>query len=108
MISSASQSVDKKLDPLAVFNSFRTAYQSAASHSEAVVHTYQIAGYRVRLCFAGPALPPLLTPALAYLAIRTLGGRDRAMGVPTNIDKVASTPEVVPTRRRQISKGVVV
>lgn len=69
MPSTARQSVDAQLNPLVVFDDFCDAYQSASSRREAITQTYQIAGYRVRLCFAGSALPPLLTPALAHLAI---------------------------------------
>ncbi len=69
MISSARQLVAENLDPLTVFDSFHAAYQTAASRCKTVAYSYQIAGYRVRLYFAGPALPPLLTKALAHLAI---------------------------------------
>jgi len=46
----------------------RACYQQATQALHAIELDYRIAGYNVRLCFAGPSLIPLLTPALAHLA----------------------------------------
>jgi hypothetical protein len=57
------------LNPLTFFHQLQEAYRSAVVQSDLVVRYYQVAGYKVELYFAGSALPPLLTPALAHLAI---------------------------------------
>lgn len=62
-------SATEEVDPLTLFDSYATAFQTAVSRTQPVTYTVQVAGYRVRLCFAGSTLPPLLTPALAHLAI---------------------------------------
>lgn len=55
-------------DAHALVACFRDAYRAAVAQTAYLIHTYHIAGYTVRLAFAGPALIPLLTPALAHLA----------------------------------------
>lgn len=49
----------------AVYNAFEQAGRTAGG---IIDRFYTIAGYTVRLRFAGPALLPLITPALAHLA----------------------------------------
>lgn len=54
--------------PALFYNLCRATYQAASAAVSTITRTYRIAGYTVRLCFAGPALVPLITPALAHLA----------------------------------------
>lgn len=54
--------------PRALLEHFEHAYQTALAKRGAFIHTYRLAGCVVRLILAGPALAPLLTPALAHLA----------------------------------------
>lgn len=61
-------SVATKCDPRALFEQFTAAYAAALVETNQLTHCYRIAGYTVRLAFAGPALISLLTPALAHLA----------------------------------------
>jgi hypothetical protein len=53
--------------PLALFTTVISAYQKATAVVGSIERWYSIAGHTVRICFAGPALPPLLTPALEHL-----------------------------------------
>jgi hypothetical protein len=53
---------------LTFFDELRAAYSLAAQRSATITHCYQIGKYQIQLCFAGPTLVPLLTPALAHLA----------------------------------------
>lgn len=55
---------------------YHTAYQAAQARTGAITHNYRIAGYTVRLIFAGSALVSLLTPALAHLAVADSGAPD--------------------------------
>ncbi len=56
------------MSPDVFYQQVAQAYAQAEAAAGRVTADYVIAGQRVRLCFAGPALPPLLTPALAHLA----------------------------------------
>lgn len=56
------------MDPTALYHAFADAYDTACATVGSISRSYRIAGYTVRLCFAGGALEPLLTPALAHLA----------------------------------------
>src|SRR3990172_5231691 len=42
--------------------------RAARAASEIVEHTYNLAGFCIRLRFAGPGLVPKMTPAFAHLA----------------------------------------
>lgn len=55
-------------EPRALFDQYAAAYAAALVATGCMTHCYRIAGYTVRLAFAGPALVSLLTPALAHLA----------------------------------------
>ena len=54
--------------PGALYDQYADAYQAAVASVGCISRSYCIAGYAVRLVFAGQALEPLLTPALAHLA----------------------------------------
>jgi len=54
-------------DQLAFFSAFAEGYQRALDATELVERQYLIAGYRVALRCAGPALLPAVTPALEHL-----------------------------------------
>lgn len=56
------------VDAHALFEQFSDAYGAALAKTDCIVHSYRIAGYTVRLVFAGTPLVPLLTPAFAHLA----------------------------------------
>ena len=66
----------QKTDPAAFYALVRAAYQTASAKTGTITYTYGIAGYTVQLAFAGPALVPLLTPALAHLAIPPVASPD--------------------------------
>lgn len=53
-----------------VFESFQRAADACGGSIE---HTYLIGGCAVRLCFAGPALVPSITPALAHVSADPYG-----------------------------------
>lgn len=57
------------IEPQVLCDLFGTAYGAAVAKLGAFTYHYQIAGYTVRLVFAGPALAPFMTPALAHLAV---------------------------------------
>ena len=57
-----------RVAPRTLLAHFEHAYQTALDKSGSLTYAYRIAGCTVRLVFAGPALAPLLTPALAHLA----------------------------------------
>lgn len=58
------------LSPSEFFDRFHQSYEQAErAAGSAPEYDYLISGYRIRLRFAGPALVPLLTPALAHLAV---------------------------------------
>lgn len=66
---SSSLSETEQQDPLAFFNTVYEAYEKAEAASEGSVDRfYCIGGFIVRLRFAGSALIPYMTPALAHLA----------------------------------------
>jgi hypothetical protein len=54
--------------PLAFFNEVHQAFQLAAASAGIVDRRYRLGGYVVRLCFAGEALVPILSSALAHMA----------------------------------------
>src|SRR5215467_9884716 len=56
-------------EQLAFFDDTYGRFAEARRAAGEVVHCYAIAGTTVRLSFAGPALVPHLTPALAHLEI---------------------------------------
>ncbi len=59
----------EQTDPLAFFNTVYETYKKAeAASGEAIDRFYSIAGFKIRLRFAGAALIPYMTPALAHLA----------------------------------------
>lgn len=57
------------LEPATLYHCFADAYAAAVASVGSRSRSYRIAGYTVRLRFAGGALEPLLTPALAHLAV---------------------------------------
>lgn len=60
-------------DPLTFFNAVYAAYEKAEIASGgSIEHFYCIGNFTVRLCFAGPALLPYMTSALAHLAIEPI------------------------------------
>lgn len=90
------------------FHVLRACYQQAAQDLHAVELDYRIAGHDIRLCFAGPALIPLLTPALAHLAQPAAARPDFTVllwdsvstGVPLPLRSWRERPD-----RRQESQG---
>lgn len=58
---------ERAADQLAFFETLADGFSRACARTEAVVRDYRIAGYGVRLRFAGPALLAAITPALAHL-----------------------------------------
>ena len=66
----AGRQVDDHLaaDRLAFFQSAAEGFRRAAHAVGVVDKSYRIADYNVRLRFAGPALVPIIDPALAHLA----------------------------------------
>lgn len=66
-----------RTDPPAFFQAVDAAFQRAVQAAGGVVeYDYLIGGYRVRLRFAGSALVPSLTRALAHLSAPTAAGPD--------------------------------
>lgn len=68
VVKTAADDRDAPMDPTALYHAFADAYNAACAAVGSISRSYRIAGYTVRLCFAGGALEPLLTPALAHLA----------------------------------------
>lgn len=59
--------------PLDFFNAVYARYKTAETASEGPVERfYNLAGHKIRLCFAGQALIPYLTPALGHLEIEPI------------------------------------
>ena len=55
-------------EPSIFFDNFLRYYQKAVNNSNGIVSFYyEIAGFKVKLCFAGVALIPYITPALSHL-----------------------------------------
>ncbi len=69
MIVTDLSATQQETDPAAFCALVGSAYQAASAKTGTITYTYAIAGYTVQLSFAGPALVPLLTPALAHLAV---------------------------------------
>jgi len=61
-------SVAKDERPLAYFHEMHHAFELAAASAGTVDRCYRLAGYVVRLCFAGDALVPVFSSALSHLA----------------------------------------
>lgn len=55
-------------DQLAFFDMLRQGFERAAGRTDIIEQDILLAGFRVRLRFAGPALMPRILPALAHLA----------------------------------------
>ena len=60
----------KKTDPAAFFNTLLATYERAEKKVGSVDCFYHIAGYAIRLKFAGPTLVPFMTPALEHLSCK--------------------------------------
>ncbi|MCT7980092.1 serine kinase [Laspinema olomoucense] len=59
--------------PIDFFNAVGEKYKTAEVASEGSVERfYNLAGHKIRLCFAGSALIPYLTPALSHLEIEAV------------------------------------
>lgn len=58
------------VEPHVLCDMFGDAYNAALNKMGCIIQNYRIAGYTVRLAFAGPALVSLMAPALAHLATR--------------------------------------
>lgn len=56
-------------DPPTFFAILRENYEAAAAKMGSITYCFRIAGYTVRIAFAGPALVAPLLPALAHLTI---------------------------------------
>jgi hypothetical protein len=54
--------------PLRFFSEMHQAFQLARVSAGRIDRCYRLAGYVVRLCFAGDALVPVFSPALSHLA----------------------------------------
>ncbi|HBB32701.1 MAG TPA: serine kinase [Cyanobacteria bacterium UBA8803] len=81
-------------DPLVFFNTIYEAYEKAeALAGGAIERFYDIAGFKIRLRFAGEALIPYVTPPLTHLAIAPVS--DPALTVC--ISDSASTHTVMPS-----------
>ncbi|MEX1020864.1 MAG: hypothetical protein WDZ49_14475, partial [Litorilinea sp.] len=63
-------------DPAEFFAQVEAAYGEAAHAGGVIERWFAVDGRRLRLCFAGPALIPALTAALAHLAIAPPPGVD--------------------------------
>jgi len=55
-------------DQLTVYETLRTGFERATAHAGCIERDFLIAGFRVRLRFAGPGLLPSVVPALDHLA----------------------------------------
>jgi hypothetical protein len=82
------------IDPAAFFDAVAAAYQRAVRAAGATVERdYLMGGYHVRLTFAGPALAPRLTRALAHLVTDADGQPDLTIGLwETDTTSVAPPP----------------
>lgn len=63
-------------EQLAFYRQFRDAFEQAADRTEKIRFYYSLAGTTVCLCFAGSALVPFLTPALAHLLVEEVSRPD--------------------------------
>jgi hypothetical protein len=58
-------------DQLAFQETLERGFERAAAGSGIVVRDFRVAGFRLRLRFAGPALVPAIVPAIAHLETPT-------------------------------------
>ncbi|MFO1429881.1 MAG: serine kinase [Candidatus Competibacteraceae bacterium] len=63
-------------DQLAFFETLSLGFARAGSLTGVLEQDYRIAGCKLRLCFAGPALIPAIVPALAHLECPVSGKPD--------------------------------
>jgi len=56
-------------DQLALFDTVGLGFDRAVARTDAVERDFGVAGFRLRLRFAGPALIPAIVPALAHLEL---------------------------------------
>jgi hypothetical protein len=63
-------------DQLAVYETLKTGFERAAARAGCIERDLLIAGFRVRLRFAGDGLLPSILPALAHLATDDIGEPD--------------------------------
>jgi hypothetical protein len=84
---------------VAFFDQVNRAFEIAERATGSVVRDYAIAGYPIRLRFAGPALMPEITPALDHLA----GRADRSPALTVCLcDGVSSGAELPPSPWREV------
>jgi hypothetical protein len=63
----AGLAAEQEADQLAFFGSMAEGFRRAVARAGMVEKNYQIGGFSILLRFAGPALIPVITPALAHL-----------------------------------------
>jgi len=87
-------------DPDVFYQQVALAYAQAEAGAGRIEADYVIAGQRVRLRFAGPALPPVLTPALAHLAapptLKKLGQVDAPPALTIHLWEMETTGRAAP------------
>lgn len=84
-------------DPLQFFASFFKSFQRAADNVGGVIDRYyNLAGQTIRLRFAGPALLPLLTPALAHTAVPETSASDLTICIWDNTSTATPRPKLPP------------
>lgn len=80
-------------EPAALYHAFADVYGVAVATVGCISRSYCIAGYTVRLLFAGGALEALLTPALAHLAIPDTASPDLTLHLWDSASTGATPPQ---------------
>ena len=87
----------EKPDPVRFFNNFFQSYQKAAHKVGGQIDRFfVIGGQAIRLRFAGPALMPLLTPALDHLASPETADPDLTIYIWDNASTTTDPPQLPP------------
>ena len=87
----------EKPDPTRFFNNFVQSFQKAAEKSGSPIYrSFLIGGQIIRLRFAGPALVPLITPALEHLAADESADPDLTICIWDNASTTTARPQLPP------------
>jgi len=92
--------------PSVFFESVVKTFRNAEAKAGSITKFYRIGNCLVRLCFAGPALVPLITPALEHLEIEREQWNPKAPFLKVCLADSASTGEKMPCAQINGFKGM--